>query len=536
VQEQVAAAESATQIFGKYDIIRRLAIGGMGEIFLTRQIGIAGFDRLVILKRLLPDLASDDVFVQQFLDEARVVATLNHPNIVGIHEVGYWGGSYFIAMEYIHGTSLDELVTETRRAEKRILPQVAAKIIHDAALGLDHAHRARDTQGRPLNIVHRDISPQNIMVREDGVTKVVDFGIAKAANKTVRTNTGTLKGKLQYMASEQIAGEVLDGRCDQFALGVVFWELVTGRHLFRGENAYQTMVLVTENKVPLPTTLVEGFPQPLEDIIMRMLQRDRANRFATCHDVADALRLFFDSESKKTGEEQVGEAVRALAGKKIDQVTRDLTPSKENFFIALREQPQELSSADVLGNNARTISESVDSPALARAERRWPKYAVLAAAIAVTAVAAPLVWLRVAPKPLVVEAPPVVALAAPPVVAAAPPVVAAPEPPPQKAQAPPPPAQPEHTARHAAGGAKKPLALAVATKTVLDDGSLTLQTTPWTQVYVDGDPQGSTPLFKLKLKAGKHVLHLVNEQAGIDTTRTVSIAPDANQKLNWQLP
>ncbi|RMH16426.1 MAG: serine/threonine protein kinase, partial [Gemmatimonadetes bacterium] len=170
----------------------------MGEVFLARQTGVA-VDRLVILKSLLPELAEQEGFVDQFLDEARVAATLNHPNIVGIYEVGLWNGQYFIAMEFIHGGDLARL--QRAAAKKRVsCPyQVSARMIADAALGLDHAHHAVGMDGQPLHIVHRDISPQNIMVRGDGVTKVVDFGIAKAANRATRTATGMLKGKLQYM-------------------------------------------------------------------------------------------------------------------------------------------------------------------------------------------------------------------------------------------------------------------------------------------------------------------------------------------------
>lgn len=177
---QQLTEEQQNLIFGKYDIIRRLALGGMGEVFLSRQTGVA-VDRLVILKSLLPELAEQEGFVDQFLDEARVAATLNHPNIVGIYEVGLWNGQYFIAMEFIHGEDLSKLYRAAKKQKEKVPFEVSAKIIHDAALGLDHAHAAKAMDGTPLNIVHRDISPQNIMVRGDGVTKVVDFGIAKAS-------------------------------------------------------------------------------------------------------------------------------------------------------------------------------------------------------------------------------------------------------------------------------------------------------------------------------------------------------------------
>ncbi len=172
-----------TLIFDKYEIQYRLAVGGMGEVFFARQKGVKGFDRNVILKGLLPDLAQDSNFVEQFLDEARVAANLSHPNVVGIFEVGLWNGTYFIAMEYIRGRHLGQLQRRVREAGERLPFALSARIIADAAAGLHHAHFAVDANGKRLSIVHRDISPQNIMVREDGVTKVVDFGIARAANR-----------------------------------------------------------------------------------------------------------------------------------------------------------------------------------------------------------------------------------------------------------------------------------------------------------------------------------------------------------------
>src|ERR1043165_4815958 len=251
----------------------------MGEVFLARQSGVAGFDRLVILKSLLPDLAAQEDFVDQFLDEARVAATLNHPNIVSIYEVGLWNGTYFIAMEYIKGDNLSRLQRAAERQKNRVPLDVAAFIIHDAAHALDHAHKATDIHGKPLSIVHRDISPQNIMVRTDGVTKVVDFGIAKAANRSSRTATGLLKGKVQYMSPEQVSGQELDGRADQFALGVVLWEMVAGRKLFSGGTDLDVLRAVISAPIPKLTEIVPDVPAELERCVERMLARERNQRY-----------------------------------------------------------------------------------------------------------------------------------------------------------------------------------------------------------------------------------------------------------------
>jgi len=318
-------------IFGKYLVIRRLMVGGMGEIFLARQVGVAGFDRLVILKTLLPELAEQPTFVEQFLDEARVAATLNHPNIVNIYEVGEWGGMYVIAMEYIRGDNLARLVSALVRAKARIPARVAARIVLDAASALEHAHSAHDNDGRALGIVHRDIGLQNIMVRIDGVTKVVDFGIARAANRSSRTRTGVIKGKLQYMSPEQVSGDDLDGRSDEFSLGVVLWELLTRERLFKGDNEFQTLQLLLSQPIPRPSTVDPVVDTDLEAITMRMLERERDKRYPRCGDVAEALRGFLTSTGGDVAEREVATIIEKYVGQELSDATRDLTPSQESF-------------------------------------------------------------------------------------------------------------------------------------------------------------------------------------------------------------
>lgn len=309
----------------------------MGEIFLARQTGVAGFDRLVILKSLLPDLAEQTGLVDQFLDEARVAAMLNHPNIVSIYEVGEWGGLYFIAMEYIRGDNLSRLMQATITSRIRMPPLVPLRVVHDAALGLDHAHHAVDTDGKPLNIVHRDIGLQNIMVRADGVAKVVDFGIAHAANRSTRTRTGMVKGKLQYMSPEQVAGKDLDGRSDQFSLGIVLWELLTQRRLFKGDNEFLTMQKLLADPIPPPSSVVPAIPADVDAVVMRALQRDREERYPNCGDVAGDLAKVIERlrGTGATGQKVVATFVERALGDKLADATRDLTPSTETPFAAM---------------------------------------------------------------------------------------------------------------------------------------------------------------------------------------------------------
>ena len=333
-------SDPANLIFGKYELIRRLALGGMGEVFLARQTGgVSGTERLVILKSLLPELAEQEGFVDQFLDEARVAAKLNHPNIVQMFEAGLWNGMYFIAMEYIRGDNLSRIQKVARVKGVPVPIHLVVRIARDALLGLGHAHTAIDEMtGKPLRVVHRDVSPQNIMVRIDGVTKLVDFGIAKAANKLDRTKTGVLKGKLQFMSPEQVTGEEVDARTDQFAMGVVLWELLTGTRLFQGENEIQILRAVTQQPILPPSSVVPGIPPDLEAVVMRMLERDRTRRYASCAEAAEELAAWLSQGSRRVSEADVAVFVTRVVGDAVDEATRNVSAS-ENFLLSLHHTP-----------------------------------------------------------------------------------------------------------------------------------------------------------------------------------------------------
>ncbi len=352
-----------SSVFGKYEKIRRLAQGGMGEVFLARQTGV--LDRLAILKALRGDLAKEKEFVEQFLDEARVAATLNHPNIVAIYDVGDWYGTYYIAMEYIAGEDLSKLWYAAAKAGVGLPFQVSVRIVMEAAMGLDHAHRAKDVRGSPLNIVHRDISPQNIMVRADGVTKLVDFGIAKAANKSSRTQAGMVKGKLQYMSPEQVRGEALDGRSDQFSLGIVIWEMCTGRRLFKADTEINTLQKILQNPIPKPSQHVPGFPPELEAIVLRMLERDPARRYNNVGDVAARLKEYLDRTSLQSGEVSVAAFVQQILGKELDERIRDLTPMEptDGSGRAAAGQVQGMSSSSSASSGQNLGMSSSRAPA-----------------------------------------------------------------------------------------------------------------------------------------------------------------------------
>lgn len=316
-------AADPSLIFGKYALIRRIAIGGMGEIFLARQTGAAGFQRLVILKSLRPEIASDQTGLTQFLNEARIAATLNHPNIVAIYEVDLYRNVYLLAMEYIEGIDLAGLIRQSIQDKRPIPVAVAAALVRDAALGLDHAHNATDERGVKRMVIHRDVSPQNLMVRLDGVVKVVDFGIAKSED-SARTKGG-FQGKFGYVSPEQIAGEKLDGRCDQYALGIVFWELLTRRRLFKGDPS-DLVKRAQSSHIPPPRRINPEVSEEVQDIILRMLSTRREDRFPSLGDVAEALRQVLREGSSQ--EREVATFVKELVGEAITAKTRDLTPTQ----------------------------------------------------------------------------------------------------------------------------------------------------------------------------------------------------------------
>ena len=313
--------------WANYELLEKIGNGGMGEVYLARQRMQGGLTRQVILKTILPELARHSPIVQQFLDEARVASTLNHPNIVSIVEVGKGSRSgdqgWFIAMEYIHGVDLMQLATALA-AEQRALPIPALiAVVRDAARGLHHAHTAVDAAGAPLGVVHRDVSPQNIMVRLDGVTKIVDFGIAQTSQRLEATRPGAFRGKLSYMSPEQAGGEVIDARSDQFSLGVVAWELCTGRRLFHTDNPLQTMRRLLSGAITRPRAHRPELPEAVEAVLLKMLRTHVGDRYASLAEVADALDATLSTDDRRF---DIGALVRdavqvltALAAAKDDR-------------------------------------------------------------------------------------------------------------------------------------------------------------------------------------------------------------------------
>ncbi|MFL5347316.1 MAG: protein kinase domain-containing protein [Hyalangium sp.] len=281
--------------YGKYQLLKRLAQGGMAQIYLARHQGAPASDELVVIKRILPHLAENVEFIRMFLDEARIAARLAHPNIVTIHDLGAQDDSFFLAMEYIHGEDLRRMCKRAAAEGHELPVPLACRIIIDACAGLDYAHKKTDPSGKPLGIVHRDISPQNILVSFDGVVKVVDFGIAKAADQATVTRSGVLKGKYSYMSPEQAAGKRVDCRSDVFALGVVLYEILTNTRLFKRTSDMATLSAVAECQVTPPSQVNPRVPADLDPIVMKALAKEQEARYAEASQLQVALEQWLSA-------------------------------------------------------------------------------------------------------------------------------------------------------------------------------------------------------------------------------------------------
>ncbi|MEM7676474.1 MAG: serine/threonine-protein kinase, partial [Myxococcota bacterium] len=284
---------------GRFQVLRKIATGGMAELFLARQVGLDGFEKVVAIKRILSHLAHDQDFVQMFQDEARIVAKLHHPNIVQIYDLGKADGTYFIAMEYIPGRNLSSVAKKAKLKGEALPPAHIAHCMSQACEGLYYAHTRHDADGRPLHIVHRDVSPQNIIVAFSGSVKLVDFGIAKAATKIAHTRAGVLKGKYAYMSPEQIRGERTDARSDLFAVGIVLYELLCGQRPFEKENSIQTLKAIVQDEAPPCQSINSAIPDRLADIIARCLEKKSDERFQSAQEVQLALEEFVSTSPQR---------------------------------------------------------------------------------------------------------------------------------------------------------------------------------------------------------------------------------------------
>lgn len=304
--------------FGKYLLLEKLATGGMAQLYRAKIIGVEGFEKFIAIKQILPHLAHEEELITSFIDEAKLAALLNHQNIVQIYDFGSMENSYFITMEYLFGKDLRAVNAKAKEKGSPVSLENALYLVSKVCAGLDYAHKLKDFQGKSLNIIHRDISPQNVFLTYEGDVKIVDFGIAKAASQSTITQVGMIKGKVAYMSPEQAAGKSIDHRSDIFATGILLYELVAGRRMFQGDDTLQILSKVREAEFTPLGTLKGGLPEKLYDIVARALAKEPGDRYQTCADMqADIEECIFRLNLRPSGR-SMAEYLKSLFAAEIE--------------------------------------------------------------------------------------------------------------------------------------------------------------------------------------------------------------------------
>jgi serine/threonine-protein kinase len=468
-----------------YSILAKLATGGMAELFLARNASAAGIERYVVLKRVLAQRAHDEAFVRMFLDEARLVAQLQHPNIAQVYDTGVLGDSYFFTMEYVHGETVRELIHRAGERKKDVPVGCALTITAAAAAGLHHAHERIGIDGTPLHIVHRDVSPSNLMVSYEGQIKLVDFGVAKANARTAETHSGTVKGKISYLSPEQCRGRAIDRRSDLFSLGIVTWELLAGERLFQRDTDYEAMDAIVKGQAPSLRARRRDVPAEVDALVQRLLAKEAAERYQNGDELVEAIDRIAVQTGLSLSNASLARFMRELFGQRPEPWAQMLARDPRAEAVTVTASPAiwmpaggpEVTSAQLAmlpdisttrtpwpESSADALSTTVavrKSDALPRAPapRRGT---ILVLSLAVVAALAVVVYLLVMPSgkdddPPAAATPPVAAVApsAPaPAPASAPAIVvdaAAPEPAPAAAVAPEPaPPEPSPASAHPA--------------------------------------------------------------------------------------
>ena len=477
---------------GRYDLIGLLATGGMAEIHLARLAGEAGFEKIVVVKRLLPELVASKAYVEMFLGEAKLVAKLSHPNVCEVYELGREGAEYFLVMPFLDGVPATELIARPRDPDRMAQLRVAAGVIAQACAGLHHAHELRGDTGELVGLVHRDVSPSNLFVTAAGVVKVLDFGIAKIAG-TAETEAGTVKGKAQYMAPEQLLGDPIDRRADVFGLGIVLYELATHQRLFKRSSDYLAARAILEEPIPRADAADPAVPAALADAIARALERKPADRFADAHALAEALDAALAPHGGVATPAQIA---TALADQHADELSAQRT-RQARVVDGARTRSTSVATnvvqhAPVPPTRRRTI-------AIAGAAVVGGTGVVIAAMLGAFGHRAPASTVR-PPDPIVRPPDPTVrppdSIVRPPDVPAAgsSAVVVAPVPSSPKPR----PSVPHAT--HVAAAA--PVAHG-------PPGWFSIDSSPYAKIFVDDQPFGDTPLVHKPVASGHHHVHAV---------------------------
>ena len=550
-REKAVASWVPGAVVGRFTLLAKLATGGMAEIWLARQGGLRGFEKVVVIKRILDAFSSDPSFVEMFLDEARIAAQLNHPNIVQVHDLGECAGAYYIAMEYLPS---EHVAAVARTALKQGTPlgfTFSVQIAVAALDGLAHAHARVGVNGKPLNVVHRDVSPQNIVLTYDGQVKLVDFGIAKAANRSVQTSGGQLKGKFAYMAPEQAVATArgIDGRADLFAIGVVLYELLSHKRLWPFEDQVEQLTaLIGPAPVPELRERSPEVPEALAGLVMRALAKDPQARWSNATEFKSALEHWLRTQGGGPTNSELGALMHQLFSDRIARRTQliekanrgDLTPMGAGEVIKPptdRSMPgaTPIGAASGAGAMMGVLGTLLGLGVLGLG---LVGYLVLNNSSTATVVEIPIPQPIEAPPPavpaeLVIQSQPAGATLRLDGQSAgvAPTTISPVEPGEHLLEA----SLDGHTSvkrvvKVAGPGERQrlvislePVVAGVAPKVAAAKGRLTLSTDPWTHVF-EGDRQlGDTPLVEVPLTAGRHQLRLVNEERKLSVTIEVEV-------------
>jgi eukaryotic-like serine/threonine-protein kinase len=519
-------APAAAQEFGKYTLVAKLATGGMAEIFLARLVGAGGFDKLVCIKRILPHLAKDQTLTSMFLAEASIAAQISHPNVCQVFELGEIDGRYFIAMEYLEGVPLACF----RRPDiygGAIDPRLVVGLGMQACEGLHHAHGLKKNDGTPLEVVHRDVSSNNLFATKDGVVKVLDFGIAKIQDASVKTSTGSMKGTYAYMAPEQLRGERLDRRTDVFAMGIVLWELFGRQHLFKRETDFLTFQAITTEPIPDICELRPDVPPALGAAIAKALSRNRDDRFPSTRALGQALAEAVVPLGGPLGAAAISDEIERAFESRLRDQRKLIRTAREGGVFSLDDDlgPQISHGTEMMTTPVKFVSAdhapsspSAPAPPVVqrptasmptapdRAPGRWLSIALVLILLGGGALAVVLYASREQPS---TEAAPAVRMATISVDAAEPMIVVDAAIAEVKQASPP-------DAGVVVRTQKTPRVKEVAASG--PPGFITIDATPvYAVIYIDGKNRGETPLVKLSLSPGKHAVKAVSPSGSVKT-------------------